>query len=213
MANLDTQDLDSVSDILLKKTSNDLMDKIMAQRLATIESRSLLNMLARAERLGYNSADVIEDGDEADDESDLDFGVDVVTSDVTMPPPAPPAPLASSAPVPLANLVPIPSLPINYPHNPGSVLAPRALNPDIDPEYQSPPKSYLGVDGKPYIPQCPAGEPAAVDNGMYMVYFMQSDFDSMGFDESHKCEKCLMIFPSDKAKSFVSKTLLRREPS
>lgn len=52
-------DIDSVSDILLEKVSDSFLDKCLAKRLLTIEAKPLVNALARAERLGYDSSDSI----------------------------------------------------------------------------------------------------------------------------------------------------------
>jgi hypothetical protein len=55
------EDLDSVADLIIEKASNAFLDKALACRLYTIDARSLLNALARAERLGYDAGDIIED--------------------------------------------------------------------------------------------------------------------------------------------------------
>ncbi|KAK7951504.1 uncharacterized protein PG986_007232 [Apiospora aurea] len=51
-------DLDSVADAILDKASDAFLDKALERRLATIDARSLIDALARAERLGYESNDV-----------------------------------------------------------------------------------------------------------------------------------------------------------
>ncbi|KAH8676056.1 hypothetical protein BX600DRAFT_454239 [Xylariales sp. PMI_506] len=53
-----TQDLDAVADVILERASDGFLDKAMERRLATIDARSLINALARAERLGYESKDI-----------------------------------------------------------------------------------------------------------------------------------------------------------
>ncbi|KAI1345257.1 hypothetical protein F5Y15DRAFT_365384 [Xylariaceae sp. FL0016] len=55
------QDLDHVADDILGKCSDSFLDKALEKRLKTIDARSLINALARAERLGYESSDVLEE--------------------------------------------------------------------------------------------------------------------------------------------------------
>ena len=59
-----SNDLDEVSDLILSRCSNDFLDKALDRRLKTIDARSLIDALARAERLGY------ENGNEADNQRD-----------------------------------------------------------------------------------------------------------------------------------------------
>ncbi|CAI4217114.1 unnamed protein product [Parascedosporium putredinis] len=54
--------LGRMEDIIVAKAPDSLLDKAMRRRLETIDARPLLNMLARAERLGYDSGDIIENG-------------------------------------------------------------------------------------------------------------------------------------------------------
>ncbi|KAK8056335.1 hypothetical protein PG993_001562 [Apiospora rasikravindrae] len=61
IAHFGPADLDSVADAILDKASDAFLDKALERRLATIDARSLIDALARAERLGYESNDV--DGD------------------------------------------------------------------------------------------------------------------------------------------------------
>ncbi|KYK58621.1 hypothetical protein DCS_05638 [Drechmeria coniospora] len=58
---LTAQDLDEVADALLANASNDFLDKALARRLETIRPRPLVNALARAERLGYDLQDIVEE--------------------------------------------------------------------------------------------------------------------------------------------------------
>ncbi|GAB0136062.1 hypothetical protein EsDP_00004379 [Epichloe bromicola] len=53
--------LDRVSDILLPKLSNDFLDRALDKRLSTIRARSLVNALAKADRLGYDERDTVEE--------------------------------------------------------------------------------------------------------------------------------------------------------
>jgi hypothetical protein len=52
-------ELDQVTDLLLSKLSPEFLDRALAQRLETIDARSLVNALARAERLGYDLSDIV----------------------------------------------------------------------------------------------------------------------------------------------------------
>ncbi|RDA96072.1 hypothetical protein CP533_5840 [Ophiocordyceps camponoti-saundersi (nom. inval.)] len=63
-SNLSSKDVDELADVILAKASTDFLDKSMACRLETIPARRLLNALARAERLGYNISDVVEENTE-----------------------------------------------------------------------------------------------------------------------------------------------------
>lgn len=56
-----TADLDQLADRILAKASNSLLDKALQLRIKTIEAVPLINALARAERLGYESSDVVEE--------------------------------------------------------------------------------------------------------------------------------------------------------
>ncbi|KAI0143594.1 hypothetical protein GGR57DRAFT_483355 [Xylariaceae sp. FL1272] len=56
-----TVDIDEIGDTLLSKCSDRLLDKAMELRLKTIDARSLINALARAERLGYEANDILDD--------------------------------------------------------------------------------------------------------------------------------------------------------
>ncbi|KAI1810998.1 hypothetical protein GGS20DRAFT_579435 [Poronia punctata] len=61
---LTKEDLDGIGDIILDKCSNEFLDKALEKRLKSIDARSLINALARAERLGYESSDVLEERQE-----------------------------------------------------------------------------------------------------------------------------------------------------
>ncbi|PHH70579.1 hypothetical protein CDD82_7035 [Ophiocordyceps australis] len=61
---LTSQDLDTLSDSILAKAGSSFLDKALARRLETIPARSLVNALARAERLGYEVQDVVEEHSE-----------------------------------------------------------------------------------------------------------------------------------------------------
>ncbi|KAI1735925.1 hypothetical protein F4680DRAFT_433554 [Xylaria scruposa] len=55
------QDLDDIAPAILEKCSDQFLDRVLEHRLGTIDARSLINALARAERLGYTDSDVLED--------------------------------------------------------------------------------------------------------------------------------------------------------
>ncbi|KAI1827992.1 hypothetical protein F4861DRAFT_490192 [Xylaria intraflava] len=55
------QDIDAMAPAILEKCSDEFLDRALAQRLKTIDARSLINALARAERLGYENSDVLEE--------------------------------------------------------------------------------------------------------------------------------------------------------
>ena len=57
----ETVDLDEVADLIISKASDAFLDKCLEKRLLTIEAKPLINALAKAERLGYDSNDIIQD--------------------------------------------------------------------------------------------------------------------------------------------------------
>lgn len=59
------QDVEEVADLILERAPDSFLDKALQRRLGTIDARSLINALARAERLGY------EDDDAMDERPDL----------------------------------------------------------------------------------------------------------------------------------------------
>lgn len=61
MNHFKSNDLDDVADLILSRCSNHFLDKALEKRLKTIDARSLINALARAERLGYENGDVLDD--------------------------------------------------------------------------------------------------------------------------------------------------------
>lgn len=52
-------DFDQITDLVLPKLSAQFLDRALAQRLETVDARSLVNALARAERLGYDVSDIV----------------------------------------------------------------------------------------------------------------------------------------------------------
>ncbi len=60
-SSLTSADIDDVADIILSKASNRFLDAALDARLRTIEGKPLINALARAERLGYEAGDLVEE--------------------------------------------------------------------------------------------------------------------------------------------------------
>ncbi|KAK3953413.1 hypothetical protein QBC32DRAFT_369414 [Pseudoneurospora amorphoporcata] len=61
ISHFSTADLDDVADVIINKASDAFLDKCLNARLLTIEAKPLLTALAKAERLGYNPADIVEE--------------------------------------------------------------------------------------------------------------------------------------------------------
>lgn len=61
MAHFTTETLDEVADIIIGKASDSFLDKCLERRLLTIEAKPLINALAKAERLGYEPGDIVQD--------------------------------------------------------------------------------------------------------------------------------------------------------
>jgi hypothetical protein len=57
---LSTQDVDEIADALFQRASDRFLDRALARRFETISGRALVNALARAERLGYDTRDIVE---------------------------------------------------------------------------------------------------------------------------------------------------------
>ncbi|CCC05002.1 hypothetical protein SMACR_07325 [Sordaria macrospora] len=81
ISHFSTADLDDVSDAIINKASDAFLDKCLNARLLTIEAKPLITALARAERLGYNPADVVEEQHERV----------MPTTQAARPPPPPPS--------------------------------------------------------------------------------------------------------------------------
>lgn len=96
---MSARDLDECADLLLPKLSNDFLNRALERRLQTIEAKSLINALARAERLGYEPSDIVED--EPQVASQMPFG-QAPSSQAYVPqgpiPPAPTAPAPAAKP-------------------------------------------------------------------------------------------------------------------
>ncbi|KAL1899553.1 hypothetical protein Sste5346_002955 [Sporothrix stenoceras] len=60
-AHLDTADIDEIAGLILAKASDRFLDAALEARLRTIDAKPLINALARAERLGYEPDDIVEE--------------------------------------------------------------------------------------------------------------------------------------------------------
>lgn len=81
-----TADVDAVAPRLLSKASDAFLDAALELRLKSIDAKSLINALARAERLGYEPSDVV------DEEDDPAAAQPPVYHERAVPSPAPPQP-------------------------------------------------------------------------------------------------------------------------
>jgi len=128
--------LDELADILLSKAGPRFLDKAVARRLPTIPAKTLLNSLARAERLGYDANDIEEEEEGDEPEPSL------------LPPPA--APLQQPQQRPPPGPLPIPA------QQPAK--RPIQYQPPAQPH--APPQAKQPVQGHPPV-QGPAPRPAA----------------------------------------------------
>lgn len=95
-AHLGPQDLDDMAPAILEKCSDQFLDRMLEHRLGTIDARSLINALARAERLGYTNSDVLDDRHERVvptaqmNSPEVGYISSVTTSSQSQPPPTVP---------------------------------------------------------------------------------------------------------------------------
>ncbi|OTB18499.1 hypothetical protein K445DRAFT_20057 [Daldinia sp. EC12] len=61
LSHISTADLNELASEILEKASDYFLDMALEKRLRTIDARSLINALARAERLGYENSDILDD--------------------------------------------------------------------------------------------------------------------------------------------------------
>lgn len=61
MAHLSASDIDAMTSSILETASTKFLDAALAMRLRTIDAKPLINALARAERLGYEPDDIVEE--------------------------------------------------------------------------------------------------------------------------------------------------------
>lgn len=64
LGHLNASDFDELADLILPRVSTQFLDRALARRLETIPARQLVNALARAERLGYDVKDIVQEHDE-----------------------------------------------------------------------------------------------------------------------------------------------------
>ncbi|KAF4336945.1 hypothetical protein FBEOM_9189 [Fusarium beomiforme] len=64
LGHLDAHDFDELADLILPRVSTQFLDRALARRLETIPARQLVNALARAERLGYDVKDIVQEHNE-----------------------------------------------------------------------------------------------------------------------------------------------------
>ena len=92
IAHMSTADIDEITNEILAKASDRFLDAALEMRLRTIDAKPLINALARAERLGYEPGDIVEepvDGQERVIPQDMPHG---------MPQQQPPPPSALAPP-------------------------------------------------------------------------------------------------------------------
>ncbi|OAA65533.1 Zinc finger, C2H2 [Niveomyces insectorum RCEF 264] len=99
-----TADLDALSESILAKASDRFLDMALERRLRTIEAKPLINALARAERLGYEPDDIVEETVAHGQESVIPQQHQPALqppapAPATPAPPAPPAPGPAKAPM------------------------------------------------------------------------------------------------------------------
>ncbi|POS72844.1 hypothetical protein DHEL01_v208764 [Diaporthe helianthi] len=97
-------DIAAVAPQILAKVSESFLDTALELRLKTIDAKRLINALARAERLGYEPSDVVEEDDDSIvGPPPVDHRAQVMSTPTAPPPTAPTAPLqprTASAPQP-----------------------------------------------------------------------------------------------------------------
>ncbi|PHH52703.1 hypothetical protein CFIMG_001963RA [Ceratocystis fimbriata CBS 114723] len=187
---LDSTSIDTISEKILEKASPEFLDKAMAERLKTIDSRNLLNMLARAERLGYTMDDVLDD-DVQDEEDEFMVDMDIVTTDI--PPNSESAPsqeaqdaadkdIAKDTQNEVITNTTTPESELGL-ESEGESEGEAELEPELEPELE-------------HEVKLPCGKHLS----FYNVYFPQKLSLAEGFSPKISCSFCQMIFPSLKAK-------------
>lgn len=90
---MDPDDIDAVTTHILSKASESFLDAALELRLKSIDAKRLINALARAERLGYEPSDVVdEDDDPAASQPAADYYEQVMPAPAPQPPRAKPTP-------------------------------------------------------------------------------------------------------------------------
>lgn len=117
---MDPDDIDAVASHILSKASESFLDAALELRLKSIDAKRLINALARAERLGYEPSDVVdEDDDPAASQPPADYYEQVLPAPAPQPPrekPAPPQQRSQPARQPVPQPPPQPG--INAPSAP-----------------------------------------------------------------------------------------------
>lgn len=139
MDHMNTADLDQLSDMILTKASDWFLDRALEKRLHTIDGRHLVNALARAERLGYEAADVVEEKPDGAGPERVIPGVAAVES-------RRPGPVLSRMPThsPMPTSALPPARPLGAPM-PGSVMPDSVIQ--ERPLSQPPPSSTQWING------------------------------------------------------------------
>ncbi|KAL1901695.1 hypothetical protein Cpir12675_000386 [Ceratocystis pirilliformis] len=191
---MDSTSIDTISEKILEKASPEFLDKAMAERLKTIDSRNLLNMLARAERLGYTMDDVLDD-DVQDEEDAFMVDMDVVTTDIP--------PNSESAPSQEAQDAADKDTAMAIP----AEVITNTTTPKSEPGFESEVESESEAELKPELElelelelEHEVESPSGKGPSLYNVYFHQELSSAEGFSPSINCSFCRMIFPSLKAK-------------
>ncbi|KAL5614499.1 uncharacterized protein BROUX77_000336 [Berkeleyomyces rouxiae] len=185
---LDAEIIDGVADQILRKASPTFLDKAMAERLKTIESRDLLNMLARAERLGYTADDILDDNTEEEDRTFMmDLDVEIVATNVVSHKAPNPTTMTTGRETgekimdQLSNALGlIPTAGSDSVTDTSTATAKRAAL--AEPSRLAPPP------------------PTSADSSLYQIRFAQGKSETEGFNPDISCQYCKMIFPSQKAR-------------
>lgn len=147
---LSTQDFDLLADQIISKASNAFLDKVLAKRFETIPARHLVNALARAERLGYDVQDIVEEenGGEHVIPSMHNLGIG---NHAVLPP---------QTPVPPGSLTQKPAVSMPLQQQPQQQQQPRQQN-----QYRQPAEKKLGPHGIVFCDVCdwPCSGSMAVD--------------------------------------------------
>ncbi|KAF5012242.1 hypothetical protein FDECE_1701 [Fusarium decemcellulare] len=148
---LNPNDFDELVDIILSRVSTQFLDKALARRLETIPARQLVNSLARAERLGYDVQDIVQEQD----------GEHVIPSlhSLSMPPPSSTLP-SNTLP---ANVPPASSLPIHHYQPQPPPPPPPQPQPHLQSVHQTaPPRAPVNdIPRPPGIQYCSCGWPCS----------------------------------------------------
>lgn len=107
-------DIEAVAPQILAKASESFLDAALELRLKSIDAKRLINALARAERLGYEPSDVVDEDDDPMVSSPVEYHDQVIPAPTPPPPranPAPPQPRTRSTTQPAPQPAPKPGAP------------------------------------------------------------------------------------------------------